>query len=72
MGDAYRPLLQRDRTVVLVMLQAYAAADDEVVPEAVSHRYRSGGHGFHGAGPAGKRTDATWGAWLLELVDSQG
>lgn len=91
LGDAYRRLLQRDRTVALLMLQGYAAAGDTVVREAVSRRYvqlqqivatltdadalqvRT----FFATGLVvtvstalalpGKRTDATWGAWLLDL-----
>jgi AcrR family transcriptional regulator len=39
LGDAYRRLLQRDRTVALVMLHAYAAAGDTVVREDVAARY---------------------------------
>ena len=39
LGDAYRRLLQRDRTVALVMLQSYAAAGDAEVRELVSRRY---------------------------------
>ncbi len=39
LGDAYRRLLQRDRTVALVMLQSYAAAGDDIVRDAVSRRY---------------------------------
>lgn len=39
LGDAYRRLLQCDRTVALVMLHAYAAAGDTVVREDVAARY---------------------------------
>ena len=39
LGDAYRRLLQRDRTVALMMLQSYAAAGDVVVREAVARRH---------------------------------
>ena len=39
LGEAYRRLLQRDRTIALVMLQGYAAAADEVVRHDVAHRY---------------------------------
>jgi AcrR family transcriptional regulator len=39
LGDAYRRLLQRDRTVALMMLQSYAAAGDEAVREAVAARH---------------------------------
>lgn len=39
LGDAYRVLLQRDRTVSLVMLQGFAAASDPAVREAVTQRY---------------------------------
>lgn len=39
LGDAYRRLLQRDRTVALMMLQSYAAAGDEVVRAAVAARH---------------------------------
>ena len=39
MGEAYRRLLQRDRTTALMMLQSYAAAGDDVVREAVAQRY---------------------------------
>jgi AcrR family transcriptional regulator len=94
LGDAYRRLLQRDRTVALLMLQGYAAAGDTVVREAVARRYLelqqtvaklTGADAlqvrtFFATGlvvtvstalalPA-KRTDATWGAWLLELSTS--
>jgi AcrR family transcriptional regulator len=93
MGDAYRRLLQRDRTVALVMLQAYAAAGDEVVRAPVASRYLALQRSvadltgadmmqvrtFFATGLVvtvstalalpGKRTDATWGAWLLDLVD---
>ncbi|MDM4139318.1 MULTISPECIES: TetR/AcrR family transcriptional regulator [Mycobacterium] len=93
MGDAYRRLLQRDRTTALMLLQSYAAAGDEAVRESVARRYvtlqrqiadltdtdtlqiRT----FFATGLIvtvstalalpGKRTDATWAAWLLELVD---
>ena len=40
LGNAYRRLLERDRTVGLVMLQGYAAAADEAVRKLVSRRYR--------------------------------
>jgi AcrR family transcriptional regulator len=93
LGDAYRRLLQRDRTVALVMLQAYAAAGDEDVREAVARRYLglqrtvaelTGADAlqvrtFFATGLVvtvstalalpGKRADANWGAWLLELTD---
>lgn len=93
LGDAYRRLLQRDRTVGLIMLQAYAAAADEVVRDLVSRRYLAAQRSVTnrtGADPLqirtffatglvvtvstvltlpGRRTDATWGAWLLDLVD---
>jgi len=39
LGDAYRRLLQRDRTVALMMLQSYAAAGDEAVRKAVARRH---------------------------------
>jgi AcrR family transcriptional regulator len=39
LGDAYRRLLQRDRTIALMMLQSYAAAGDDVVREAVARRH---------------------------------
>jgi AcrR family transcriptional regulator len=39
LGDAYRRLLQRDRTVALMMLQSYAAAGDDAVREAVARRH---------------------------------
>jgi hypothetical protein len=92
LGDAYRRLLQRDRTIALLMLQAYAAAGDEVVREAVARRYLAlqrtiadltGADSlqirtFFATGLVvtvstalalpGKRTDATWGAWLLKLT----
>ena len=92
LGDAYRRLLQRDRTVALVMLQSYAAAGDDTVRDAVAHRYLdlqrtvadlTGADGlqvrtFFATGLVvtvstalalpGKRTDAQWGGWLLELV----
>lgn len=91
LGDAYRRLLQRDRTVALLMLQGYAAAGDTVVREAVARRYLqlqntvaelTGADAlqvrtFFATGLVitvstalalpGKRTDATWGTWLLEL-----
>jgi AcrR family transcriptional regulator len=93
LGDAYRRMLQRDRSVALVMLQGYAAAADDVVRETVSRRHLAlqrtvadltGGdplqvRTFFATGLVvtvstalnlpGKRTDATWGAWLLDLVD---
>ena len=93
LGDAYRRLLQRDRSIGLVMLQGYAAAADDVVREVVSRRYlalqrsvaqRTGADAlqvrtFFATGLVvtvstvlmlpGRRTDATWGAWLLDLVD---
>jgi len=93
LGDAYRRLLQRDRTVALAMLQSYAAASDEVVREVVARRYlalqrtvsdltRADAlqvRTFFATGLGitvstalalpGKRTDATWGAWLLELAE---
>ena len=92
LGDAYRRLLQRDRTVALVMLQSYAAAGDDTVRDAVAHRYldlQSTVADLTGADALqvrtffatglvvtvstalalpGKRTDAQWGGWLLELV----
>jgi AcrR family transcriptional regulator len=92
LGDAYRRLLQRDRTVALLMLQGYAAAGDTVVREAVARRYvqlqqiiakLTGADAlqvrtFFATGLVvtvstalalpGKRTDATWGAWLLNLT----
>jgi AcrR family transcriptional regulator len=92
LGDAYRRLLQRDRTVSLVMLQGFAAAGDATVREAVAHRYLAlqravaeltGADAlqvrtFFATGLVatvstalalpGKRTDARWGAWLLELI----
>jgi AcrR family transcriptional regulator len=92
LGDAYRRLLQRDRTVALMMLQSYAAAGDDAVREAVARRHLA----LHRAvtdltgademevrtffatgllvtistalGLPGKRTDAAWGAWLLEQI----
>lgn len=89
MGEAYRRLLQRDRTTALMMLQSYAAAGDDDVREAVAQRYlalqRTVAE-LTGADPLqvrtfiatgfivtvstalalpGKRTDATWAAWLL-------
>jgi AcrR family transcriptional regulator len=91
LGDAYRRLLQRDRTVALLMLHGYAAAADIVVREAVARRYLqlqqtvaklTGADAlqvrtFFATGLVitvstalalpGKRTDATWGSWLLEL-----
>ncbi|OBI15763.1 TetR family transcriptional regulator [Mycobacterium sp. E2327] len=39
LGDAYRRLLQRDRTIALMMLHSYAAAGDDVVREAVARRH---------------------------------
>ncbi len=39
LGDAYRRLLQRDRTVALVMLQGFAASGEATVREAVARRY---------------------------------
>jgi len=94
LGDAYRRLLQRDRTVSLVMLQGFAAAGDATVREAVGHRYLAlqravaeltGADAlqvrtFFATGLVatvstalalpGKRTDARWGAWLLDLVEA--
>jgi AcrR family transcriptional regulator len=96
LGDAYRRLLQRDRTVALVVLQGYAAAGDEAVRAAVACRYLALQHTvgeltgadalqirtFFATGLVvtistalalpGKRTDATWGAWLLALVEPHG
>jgi AcrR family transcriptional regulator len=93
LGEAYRRILRRDRSVALVMLQGYAAAADDVVQETVSRRYLAlqrtvadltGGNPlqvrtFFATGLvvtvstalnlSGKRADATWGAWLLDLVD---
>lgn len=92
LGDAYRRLLQRDRTVALVMLHAYAAAGDPIVRDEVAARYLTlqhtvtdltgtdamGVRTFFATGLLvtvstalalpGKRTDAQWGGWLLELV----
>jgi len=92
LGDAYRLLLQRDRTVALVMLHAYAAAGDTIVREEVAARYLAlqqtvadltdadalQVRTFFATGLLvtvstalalpGRRTDAQWGAWLLELV----
>jgi AcrR family transcriptional regulator len=92
LGDAYRRLLQRDRTVSLVMLQGFAAAGDATVREAVADRYLAlqravaeltGADAmqvrtFFATGLVatvstalslpGKRTDARWGAWLLDRV----
>ncbi|BBX08964.1 TetR/AcrR family transcriptional regulator [Mycolicibacterium aichiense] len=92
LGDAYRRLLQRDRTVALVLLHAYAAAGDPVVRDEVAARYLTlqqtitdltgadamGVRTFVATGLLvtvssalalpGKRTDAQWGGWLLELV----
>jgi AcrR family transcriptional regulator len=91
LGDAYRRLLQRDRTVALLMLQGYAAAADSVVREAVARRYvrlqdtvakLTGADALQvrtffatglvitvstALGLPGKRTDAAWASWLLEL-----
>ncbi|KAA0120931.1 TetR/AcrR family transcriptional regulator [Mycolicibacterium sp. P9-22] len=39
LGDAYRRLLQRDRTVSLIMLQGFAAAAEPAVREVVARRY---------------------------------
>lgn len=39
LGDAYRRLLQRDRTVPLVMLHGFAAASELAVRAAVARRY---------------------------------
>jgi hypothetical protein len=39
LGDAYRRLLQRDRTVPLIMLQGFAAAAEPGVRTAVARRY---------------------------------
>jgi AcrR family transcriptional regulator len=95
LGDAYRRLLQRDRTVALVMLQAYAAAGDEVVRDVVSRRHLAlqrrvaqltdsdalQVRTFFATGLLvtlstalalpGRRADATWSAWLLELAAPQ-
>ena len=92
LGDAYRRLLQRDRTIALMMLQSYAAAGDEAVREAVARRHialqravadLTGANElevrtFFATGLVvtistalalpGKRTDAAWGAWLLEQI----
>jgi AcrR family transcriptional regulator len=95
LGDAYRRLLQRDRTIALAMLQAYAAAGDNVVRDTVARRYLAMQQRvaeltdadalqvrtFFATGLIvtvstalelpGKRTDANWGAWLLNLSASQ-
>ena len=92
LGDAYRRLLQRDRTVALMMLQSYAAAGNDAVREAVAHRHLALQRAvtdltgadelevrtFFATGLLvtistalalpGKRTDAAWGAWLLERI----
>ena len=92
LGDAYRRLLQRDRTVAMVMLQSYAAAGEDTVRDAVAQHYLglqrtvtdlTGADAlqvrtFFATGLVvtvstalalpGKRTDAQWGGWLLELV----
>jgi AcrR family transcriptional regulator len=92
LGDAYRRLLQRDRTVALMMLQSYAAAGDDAVRQAVARRHIALQHAvaeltgadelevrtFIATGLVvtistalalpGKRTDAAWGAWLLEKI----
>jgi AcrR family transcriptional regulator len=39
LGDAYRRLLQRERSIGLVVLQAYAASADDTVRELVARRY---------------------------------
>jgi AcrR family transcriptional regulator len=93
LGDAYRRLLQGDRSVALLMLQGYAAAADDVVREVVSRRHLALQRTvvkLTGADPLqvrtffatglvvtvstalalpGRRTDTTWGGWLLGLVD---
>jgi hypothetical protein len=38
-GDAYRRLLRRERSLGLVMLQAYAAASSDEIRGAVRQRY---------------------------------
>ncbi|MEZ0352456.1 TetR/AcrR family transcriptional regulator [Mycobacterium sp. pR1184] len=92
LGDAYRRLLQRDRTVALLMLQGFAASGEATVRDAVASRYLAlqdtvaaltGAdalqvRSFIATGLVvtvssalalpGKRTDARWGAWLLELA----
>jgi AcrR family transcriptional regulator len=93
LGDSYRRLLQRDRTIALMMLQGYATAGgDAVVRAGVARRYSALQHTvsdltgadslqvrtFFATGLVvtvstalslpGKRTDAAWGAWLLERV----
>lgn len=96
MGDTYRRLLQRDRTIALVMLQSYAAAGDEDIRRPVAGHYLALQETIAeltaadalqvrtffatglvvtvstALGLPGKRTDATWGAWLLGLVDPGG
>jgi AcrR family transcriptional regulator len=96
LGDAYRRLLQRDRTVALMMLQSYAAAGDDAVRRAVAGRHlalQRAVSDITGADELevrtffatgfmvtistalalpGKRTDAAWGAWLLERVAHDG
>jgi AcrR family transcriptional regulator len=96
LGDAYRRLLQQDRTVALMMLQSYAAAGNEAVREAVARRHLAlqravtdltGANElevrtFFATGLLvtistalalpGKRTDAAWGAWLLEQIAHDG
>jgi AcrR family transcriptional regulator len=96
LGDAYRRLLQRDRTVALMMLQSYAAAGNEAVREPVARRHLALQRAvtdltgademevrtFFATGLLvtistalalpGKRTDAAWGAWLLEQIAHDG
>jgi AcrR family transcriptional regulator len=79
LGDAYRKLLRRERTIGLVMLQGFAAAADEDVREAVRRRHL----GLMKTIATGliqtvstalelsdHRADTAWGAWILQLVDS--
>jgi AcrR family transcriptional regulator len=96
LGDAYRRLLQGDRTVALMMLQSYAAAGNEAVREPVARRHLALQRAvadltgadelevrtFFATGLLvtistalalpGKRTDAAWGAWLLEQIAHDG
>ena len=96
LGDAYRRLLQGDRTVALMMLQSYAAAGNETVREPVARRHLALQRAvtdltgadelevrtFFATGLLvtisttlalpGKRTDAAWGAWLLEQIAHDG
>lgn len=94
LGSAYLRLLQRNRTIALVVLQSYAASADDEVRKRVTRRYTQAQRtamamtgadsrqirSFIATGLVvtvstalalpGKRDDAAWATWLLELADT--